>query len=170
MSKTKKQPPVVRQFYVDLTDEELRQRGDSLAEMERRHNAITAEKKAAAAEFKSKLDKLNADIDFTAGEIRDKKTLRSIDCFWVRDEGRKQMVLERSDNGQALEHRAMTDKELQAELPGTEAPEGEQPAEAAPAEAPKKRGRPKKAKAAETDLVGAQANGAAAADETGIPF
>lgn len=155
MSKTKKQPPVVRQFYVDLTDEELRQRGDSLAEMERRHNAITAEKKAAAAEFKSKLDKLNADIDFTAGEIRDKKTLRSIDCFWVRDEGRKQMVLERSDNGQALEHRAMTDKELQAELPGTEAPEGEQPAEAAPAEPKKKRGRPKKNAAPE------QANGAA---------
>jgi hypothetical protein len=179
MSKTapKKTPPIVKQFTVDLTDAEVKEKGEAMAAIKRELNAVKAEKKDVNAGFKSRLDKLEADLTHLSGVIHAKKELRSIDCEWVRDDGRKRMVLVRSDNGQTVNERAMTDKELQTELPGTEAPAEETAAAAAPpVEAPKKRGRPKKNAApnANTDLVDAapavpeQANGAVH-DET-IPF
>jgi hypothetical protein len=196
MSKTKKAPPIVKQFTVDLTDAEVKEKGEAMAAIKRELNSVKAAKKEINADFKTKLDKLEADLTHLSGVIHAKKELRSIDCEWVRDDGRKRMVLVRTDNGQTVDERAMTDKELQVELPGTEAPErldgrGEARAEGEPAPsteqlpdlpqteaaapAPKKRGRPKKnaAPSADTDLVDAApapapANGAAH-DET-IPF
>lgn len=198
MSKTPKKPtPVVMQFLIDLNDEELKAKGAAMAETKRELNAVKAEKKDVNAGFKVKLDKLEGELTHLSGVIHAKKELRSVDCFWERDDGRKEMVLVRSDNkqvaigddGKAM-RRPMTDKELQTELPGTEEPErldgrGEPRADGEPAPtaeqipdlpqteaaapAPKKRGRPKK-NAAATDLVAPQANGAAAAHDDGIPF
>jgi hypothetical protein len=181
MSKTpKKAPPIVKQFTVDLTDAEVKEKGEAMAAIKRELNSVKAEKKDVNADFKTKLDKLEADLTHLSGVIHAKKELRSIDCEWVRDDGRKQMVLERTDNRQVVDRRPMTDKELQTDLPGTETPAEETAAaEAPPVEAPKKRGRPKKnaAPSADTDLVAppTQANGAARsstadADDLGIPF
>jgi hypothetical protein len=130
MSKAPKKPqPVVMNFYVELTDDEVKAKGEALAETHRQLNAVKADKKATNADFKSKIDKLEAEKNHLSDTIHDGKELRSVDCFWERDDGRGRMVLTRSDNKQIVEERAMTDAERQKELPGVEAP----PAEAAPA-------------------------------------
>lgn len=179
MSK-KSEPKEYRNLEVKLTDDELREKAAEVAAKRKQVNELKAAKKSTAAGYKTQIDALDAEIDHGCGVLREKTEIRSVECKWVRDDGRKMMVCVRIDTGAQVDQRQMSDKERQAELPGMEgeaprldgreAPraEGEPTPTAAElpdlpqaeAAAPKKRGRPKK-KSASTDLLETQANGAA---------
>ena len=163
---SKKEPKEYRNLEVKLTDDELREKAAEVAAKRKQVNELKAAKKSNAAALKTQIDAIDAEIDHGCSVLREKVEARSVECKWIRDEGRKMMICVRIDTGAQVDSRQMSDKERQAEL--FEEPAPVEAVEAAPASAevgdaiapPKKRGRPKK---------NVEANGAAHPAEATAP-
>ena len=69
-------------LYVPLTDDQLLMKGQHLAGYELQKANIEAEAKAKAAEYKAKLDTLNAVIKLTSTEIDRKEHQQQVLCTW----------------------------------------------------------------------------------------
>lgn len=122
-----------RNLECGLTDADVREKTAQVVAKIREHSELEDAKKSTASAYKSQIDDLKASIKHMSGVIERKREMRSIECRWMRDEGRKLMVLVRRDTDETIATRPMTDSELQTEL--FDAPKAEEaaPAEAAPA-------------------------------------
>jgi hypothetical protein len=114
-----------RKLAVELTDDELKQKGDVLSNRIEELDTVESERKAAADGFKEHIKEIHGDIASLARQIRTRKEHRTISCMWERDDARMTMCLIRQDTGEIVDTRPMRDDELQAELFNVAAPAAE---------------------------------------------
>lgn len=115
--------PGSENLMCDLTLEEQRQRGVALAEQRLVVAKLEAEKKAAADDFKHRLDGANAKADELAKITREKREERMVDTVTVHDPYRACHEVYRNDTGELVRVEPMDKDEvrklLQVELPLT---------------------------------------------------
>jgi hypothetical protein len=108
--KTTKKLPVL------LTEDELRERGDALAESVEKTAALAEEKKAQDAEINGKI-KLSKEITRKLSRIIASKTEdREVECEITKDFERGTVTVHRCDTGEVVETRAMSPEERQEEM------------------------------------------------------
>lgn len=105
-----------RQLPVRLTTAELEERGWSLAEERKKQRSLESAKKAAADDFKERLEANGEEIDRLAGIVHSKCEYRPVQCHEKRDYKRGVIEIVRRDTGEIVETRVMTDAERQREL------------------------------------------------------
>lgn len=105
-----------RTLPVRLTERELLDRGESLALERFARNHCDAQRKAAAAGFKEQLEVFEAEIDRLAGIVREKAEPRPVACRNVRDMNRGVIEVVRTDTGEIVESRVMTEMERQTRM------------------------------------------------------
>ena len=132
---------------VRLTTDELLLRSDELATKIRDAADIEREMKAAAAKSKTELGAIETQIAHLARVVREKKELRDVEVFEVKNWERVAMETYRRDTGEFVASRALTvyeqnetlfprEKEPPAEPVADAAPEATEPAQEATAEPP----------------------------------
>lgn len=106
-----------RTLAVALTDHELLERGDQLA---RAHQAVLdakAEQKAAAERAKDTLNELEGAVRRLARVVREKTEPRDVECRIVHDYAAHSVQVVRTDTGEVVASRAMSEHERQIGLP-----------------------------------------------------
>ncbi len=101
---------------VQLTDEEIRDAGESLAKLTDDIDEKEAAKKAVTSQFKAELDGMTADARKQASLVRNKYEYRLVDCSEAFDYDHSEVSTYRDDTGELLRKRTMTTEEKQAEL------------------------------------------------------
>jgi hypothetical protein len=101
---------------VKLTDDELLKYGDDLAKLTDEMKDIEDAKKEAASNFKAKLDVIEGEIHRVSAKIRDKQELRLVKCVEQSDSETKRVNTVRSDTGEIVSWRNMTQEEMQRKL------------------------------------------------------
>lgn len=104
-------------LYCDLGDEELRQRGQEMADAMREHTTVENDRRLAVKDFKERLEEIRGRMFAAAGAIRDKGEYRLVRCtvqFHVPANGWKRLV--RMDTGELVKEEAMTPAEMQLNL------------------------------------------------------
>lgn len=109
-----------RTLEVDLTDEEVKQKGDILAARIAEHADVDQERKARALEYREQLAEIRGDIASLARQVRTRRDERVTACMWERDDARFSMILVRQDTGEIVETRPMRDDERQMVFPPVE--------------------------------------------------
>ena len=108
--KTTKKLPVM------LTEDEMRERGEALAESVETTAALTEEKKANDAEINGKI-KTSKEITRKLSRIIASKTEdREVECEITKDFERGVVTLHRCDTGEVVETRPMTPDERQEQM------------------------------------------------------
>lgn len=105
-----------RRLPVKLSPEEQRQRGKTLAERVEEYNREEQAMKAAAELARGKLKNLRRDIDALADVVDTGNERRDIECALMRDDRRFEIVWYRTDTGEEIERRPMTETERQQPL------------------------------------------------------
>lgn len=106
-----------RTLPVALTATELLDRGDQLA---RAHQAVRieqAEQKAKKEDLKQRLEDLEGEVGKLARIVRDKSEPRDVECARVFDFDKSTVEIVRTDTGEVVSSRTMTDQERQIGLP-----------------------------------------------------
>jgi hypothetical protein len=101
---------------VRLSDRELKDRGESLANIFGRLEEIQAEEAAHRAAFKEKRELLEKNMATLSGFIRRRAEPRPTTVEWRADYKRNIAERVRTDTEEVLEHRALTTEEMQAPL------------------------------------------------------
>lgn len=104
---------VERILAVPLTEEELAARARRMAELRGEVGRLEEAKKAAAAEYKGKIDRINADVDEIASEVRAGSREEGVQCAVGIDATGNNMVTVRKDTGAVIDVRALTPAERQ---------------------------------------------------------
>jgi hypothetical protein len=111
----------VERLPVKLTEEELRERGRSMARIEGEIRAHAAHCEAVKKELKSKESALAAELCRLGEILRNESEERDVDIQLEELEGerkgRRRVAIVRMDNGEVVEERPMRDEELQQPLP-----------------------------------------------------
>lgn len=102
-----------RVLPVRLTLTELEERGKMLAEECDRYGQIEAEKKAAAAECKERLDDCRQEMTRLAAIVSCKHEQRPVRCQWEYDYAKGVKTLYRRDTGEVVKVETITAAELQ---------------------------------------------------------
>lgn len=105
-----------RNLQCMLTDADVRERSDALAQCVKEKADLQIARKAVVAGFKKRIDKVIREAESLAEEIRDRSTHRPVECVWLRDELSLRMELQRTDTHETVESRPMTLKERQGKL------------------------------------------------------
>jgi hypothetical protein len=143
-----------RNLLVKLSDREKAELAERAAHLFGEIEMKTEELKSAAKQSKAQVDELKAEHKRVNTEYRDGSKYQEVPCErrYVFRTGMVQEV--RTDTGEVMHERAMTDKERQLELPGAQGNASEAKAEGAandadePELATAKKKRSRKAKAA----------------------
>lgn len=106
----------MRTLKCDLTETEVQQRADKLANTIREHTRVEQEKKDTAAQFKLKIEALDGEISELAREVSEKAAYRPVECKLERNNLHLTMELVRCDTGEVIETRPMKPEEKQASL------------------------------------------------------
>jgi len=113
----------------DLTDDEVRERGQEQAKLLAEKADVEQRKKDTAKEFKDRIEGLDEQIGKLVDVIQTGRELRPVSCEWVADNARALMNLVRLDFGTVVQSRPMTDAEKQramfASVGETQAASGE---------------------------------------------
>lgn len=113
-------PPEDHELLCDLTGQELRLKGDQLAEAVDSKQKAEAEQKAANAIFKSRIDAANEVGNRLKTEILSKQERRPVSCSWkverFGEDMRDAWVLRRDDTGAVVTTQAVTQADRQQEL------------------------------------------------------
>lgn len=96
-----------------LNDQEIKQRGQQLAEMNYKRAQIEDEKKAANSEFKEKIDNLEMQAKTIVQEIRSKSEYRDVPVTEEKDFDVKVCRTIRTDTGEIVSERPLRVDELQ---------------------------------------------------------
>lgn len=104
---------VTRELECDLSDAELRERGELMAADERAIERLKHRRKALNADIRGKLDNMTT----LAIAIDTRKEVREVACTWRPDYERKQWELMRDDTQAVIQTRAMSALDLQTRLP-----------------------------------------------------
>lgn len=108
---------VTRELVCKLSDAELRERGDAMAEAELHCDRLKAERKRLNAAIREQTDRRAA----LAGVIDARSETREVVCEWQPDYRRKRWQLVRlDDNSKLPEEREMSAADLQERLPEVE--------------------------------------------------
>ena len=107
---------IERELFVDLTSDEVKQRGESLAVLLQEIDGDKAEAKEAAKEAKTAIARKELHARELAGTVRSRRELRMVpvDVINVGD-GKVNEV--RQDTGEVTTTRLMTERERQQTLP-----------------------------------------------------
>lgn len=105
-----------RDLICDLTREEVEERASKAAELVQKRDLKQADFDSQRKYWKNQIEEIEVEIRSVSSEVRSKKTSRQIVCERICDytSGRVREV--RTDTGEALSDRAMTDAERQREL------------------------------------------------------
>lgn len=108
---------VTRNLPCRLTEDELRQRGDALAEVVQELHAEEQRQADVKAQMKARVTELEAKQTRFAITISRKEEYRDIECDVFGDPERGVVELVRRDSGEVVETRPMTEDERQRALP-----------------------------------------------------
>lgn len=103
---------VERQLPCKLTDLELLERGESMAEAELQIDALKADRRAVNKQINEQVDLRNK----LAHAIESGEEMRVVTCRWNADESQKLWRLVRSDTDEEIEQRPMNAADLQGSL------------------------------------------------------
>lgn len=120
-----------RELPCQLTDKELDERRDHLAQLHGEEERLSREKKEALEDFKDSLSKNGSLQSSVAKQIRDRAEDRLVECRWMYNKTAKQMELLRSDTNDIVDKRDPRPDELQGRLWDEFLEGGEHPDEAA---------------------------------------
>jgi hypothetical protein len=112
---------IQKELPVRLSDEELKERANTMAHQERSVEQYERDLKEIKSRFKNRIDAARAEIGRLADEITDGKTNRLVDCVLLLDtpvKGKK--ALKRMDTGELVEVTDMTGEDAQRDLIGEE--------------------------------------------------
>ena len=104
---------VERILAIPLTDEELAERARKMAELRKEVGRLEEAKKASAAEYKGKIDRVNGEVDEIASEVRAGTREEGVQCAVGIDGTGNNMVTVRKDTGAVVHVRALTPAERQ---------------------------------------------------------
>lgn len=105
----------------ELTETELRERGQKLAELVRKREQAVHEKAETAREYGEQIKRLDAEISEIDVIVRTKKENREVEVERRKNFLRNVEETTRLDTGEIVESRALTAAERQAQLfPGAE--------------------------------------------------
>lgn len=105
-----------RTLPVKLTEEELAQRRDKLAELVRDHTLAEQKKKDEASKHKTIVDKLEECMSAVAREIREKSQYIPVQVSKEVDQGEGVENTIRMDTGEVIATRQLTPQEKQVKL------------------------------------------------------
>lgn len=108
----------VRNLMCELTNDEKREYGRKLADLEHDKDIVEADKKASADSFKEKLSAIDAGISRLVGPIRDGVERRDVECEWVYHWETFAKDLVRCDTGEVVITEAITPRERQLGFDG----------------------------------------------------
>jgi len=104
---------IERELPCKLTDDELRMRGDAMAEAELLVDTLKAERRAVNKKIFAATDQRNK----LAHVIDSEEENRVVVCKWIADFVQNVYTLVRQDTGDTVEQRAMTAADRQGSLP-----------------------------------------------------
>ena len=107
---------VTRSLMVGLNEDEIRSCASELARVTASQAELEDEKKAVTSGFKNRIDRCVADCRALAQKVTTRRELRDIDCEWQPSRDGK-MILTRTDTGEIIDSRKMTEEEHQQSLP-----------------------------------------------------
>lgn len=102
-----------RMLPVQLTEADLKERGEELAAKVVQLVELKEQKKEEAKAAKERIDALEAQIVALSGVVRAKQEPRAVEVKEVPDVHRKVMEVVRLDTGKVIESRALTPLELE---------------------------------------------------------
>jgi hypothetical protein len=108
---------VTRNVPCRLTEDELRQRGDSLAEVVESRHAEEKRQADLKSQMKARITELEAKQTQLAIAISRKEEYRDVSCDIFGDPTHDTATVVRRDTGEAIEKRPLTDAERQKALP-----------------------------------------------------
>lgn len=106
-----------RLLQVPLTQDEQLAAGKKLAEAVRTLVNVQAQAKSAASQFKAKIDEQQAKINGLQCLISDGYELRNVACTNIMDYTDVVVRVTRTDTGEIVEERKLTEDERQSTLP-----------------------------------------------------
>jgi len=109
---------VEKTVKVNLTEFELLDRGQKLAQAISEQRAAESDLASFKAQIKARLESAQADIGKFQSCIKEKAEWRPMNCFEQFDFDAKTVSVIRPDTMAAIEVREMTERELQCNLPG----------------------------------------------------
>jgi hypothetical protein len=99
-----------------LTRSEVEERADKLARLVKDRDAIDAERKQVARDYKTRMDDLSKEIGQLSEQVRSKREWRDVECTKERNEERGTVDFVRVDTGEVVESRALHPDERQVKL------------------------------------------------------
>ena len=112
-----KTPPVItktdsRLLVCKLTDQELLERGETMANAQQALTEIDAELEAFKAQIKGRRSEQEGQISSMSSVIRQRYEHRRVECTITEDYGAATITVTRQDTGSEVEARKMTPDEL----------------------------------------------------------
>lgn len=114
--------PEFRTLPCPLSDAEVAERAHTMAKLVAEEQAVEVQKKAAADEFKERLEHIGGNIRRLARQVRERSEDRAIEVDFQHDDVRFAVDTIRLDTGEIIGSRPMTEDEkkeaIQGRLPG----------------------------------------------------
>lgn len=107
---------IMKSLPVKLTKEEVRTKGERIAELVIDVVDIEDEKKTVTKEYAARLKALGKEIRGLSREVRSGEEEREVECEERIDHGRNVIEIVRMDTGEVVAHRPMEDYDRQREL------------------------------------------------------
>lgn len=112
-------PKRFEKLPVQLSNDEVRLKGEELAQQRKAWEAKKAERKAVAARLKEELDELDDKICTLADQVKNRREHRDVEVAELKDFEQGKVDTVRSDTGEVVRSRAMTGGERQVSLLST---------------------------------------------------
>jgi hypothetical protein len=106
----------VRELKCRLTEEQLNERRDRLAEQVAELAGLEAKRKDVASDFKLRIEEIEESMSNVAREIRDRSEYREVEVTTHRDYEAKVEQVVRVDTGEIIATRVLEPREMQGEL------------------------------------------------------
>ena len=103
---------VTRYLPVKLTEDEITERGRTIAERLKKKSGLEAEKAGITRSFGEQIKDINGEIKALSDSISKGEELRPVKCSERLDTANKTYRLRRNDTGEIVEERPMTKGEL----------------------------------------------------------
>jgi hypothetical protein len=114
--RNEKRVPFTRDLKCELSREEVEERAQEAASILERRDQKEADAKEEAKRRKNEIAQLDLEHRILSSEVRSKTTTRPVECERVYDYDAGKVTEYRSDTGEKLHSRNMTDSERQKDL------------------------------------------------------
>ena len=99
-----------------LTEAEVRQKSDRVAQLLGEYEQLEEEKKEAASSAAERLKSIRVEVMSRGKEIRERQENRLVECRWLYNRVKRQMELVRQDTGGVVAARDPRPDEIQGRL------------------------------------------------------